>query len=51
MIEIVQNNPELKHKYELLSDIKGVGEKTALTIIADVPDVRCFKNSGNMLLL
>ena len=46
MMKIVQNNPELKQKYELLSNIKGVGEKTALTILADMPDVNYFKNSG-----
>ena len=45
-MKIVQNNPKLKQKYDLISNIKGVGEKTALTILADMPDVRCFQNSG-----
>ena len=45
MMKIVQNNTELKQKYELLSNIKGIGEKTALTILADMPDVSSFKSS------
>ena len=45
MVKIVKNNPELKQKYNLLSNIKDIGEKTELTILADIPDLRFFKNS------
>ena len=42
---ILQNNAVIKKEYNLISNIKGVGAKTALTIIANMPDVSCFKNS------
>ena len=35
--KIVANNPDLKLKFERLTAIKGVGEKTAFAM--DVPDV------------
>ena len=42
---IVCNNPKLSQKFEVLTSIKGVGEKTALAILSDMPDVSCFQKS------
>ncbi len=44
--KIIERNAELKQKFELLTDIKGVGEKTALAILTSMPDVSNFKKSG-----
>ena len=52
MMKIASNNPELKHKDDLIAtSIKGVGEKTALAIFEEMPDVRCLKIQGSTLLL
>ena len=44
--KIVDNDPDLRVKFQRLSDIKGVGEKTALSILIDMPDVKNFEKSA-----
>lgn len=44
--KIIENNAALKQKFERLTAIKGVGEKTALAVLADIPDVSNFEKSG-----
>ena len=36
----------MKEQFDRITEIKGVGEKLALTIIADMPDVSNFQKSG-----
>lgn len=49
--KIINSNKHLKEKVNRITEIKGVGEKLALAIIADMPDVSNFQKSGNFLLL
>ncbi len=44
--QLVDSNPDLRLKFELLTAIKGVGEKTALVILVDMPDIEHFEKSG-----
>lgn len=44
--EIVRNNKELNEKFNLLTDITGVGDKTAILLISEMPDVSMFKNAA-----
>ena len=43
---IINSNKHLKAQFDRVTEIKGVGEKLALTIIADMPDVSNFQKSG-----
>ena len=43
---IINSNKHLKEQFDKVTEIKGVGEKLALTIIADMPDVSNFQKSG-----
>ena len=43
---IINSNKHLKEQFDRITEIKGVGEKLALTIIADMPDVSNFQKSG-----
>jgi len=43
--KIVKGNEKLKKQFDLLTSIKGVGAKTSLTILADMPDVDSFKDA------
>ena len=43
--KIVEGNEKLKKQYAILISIKGVGPKTALTILADMPDVNDFESA------
>ena len=42
---IINSSEKLKENYIKLIVIKGVGERTAITILADMPDVKNFKNA------
>lgn len=42
---IINSSPKLKRQFSILTDIKGVGPKTAMTILSDIPDVSCFKTA------
>ena len=44
--KIINSNKHLKEKVNRITEIKGVGEKLALAIIADMPDVSNFQKSG-----
>lgn len=46
ILQIIEKNPKLKQKFESLIAIKGVGEKTALAILVDMPDIEHFEKSG-----
>jgi hypothetical protein len=43
--KIVDEDDKLKRQFALLTIVKGVGTKTALTILADMPDVDKFKTA------
>ena len=42
---IVEDNKKLKTRFDLITSIKGVGSKMALTILADMPDVDKFEDA------
>jgi len=44
--KIINSNQNLKEQFDKITEIKGVGEKLALAIIADMPDVSNFQKSG-----
>ncbi len=44
--KIVNSNQNLRKQFTQVTEIKGVGEKLALAIIADMPDVSNFQKSG-----
>lgn len=44
--KIINSDKNLKEQFDRITEIKGVGEKLALAIIADMPDVSNFQKSG-----
>ncbi len=44
--KIINSDQNLKEKFDRITEIKGVGEKLALAIISDMPDVSNFQKSG-----
>lgn len=42
----IGRHPTLKRERELLTSINGIGDKTAATILGELPDVDRFDNSG-----
>lgn len=44
--KIIDSNPNLKKIFDRITEIKGVGEKVAMAIIADMPDVQNFQKAG-----
>ncbi len=40
---------ELKREHDLLISIDGIGDKTAALILAELPDVANFNNSGQVV--
>jgi transposase len=42
----IDQHPTLKRKRELLTSIDGIGNKTAATILGELPEVERFDNSG-----
>ncbi len=42
----IDQHPDLKRNRELLSSIKGIGDKTAAIILGELPDVDNFDHSG-----
>lgn len=44
--EIVESNDDLKAKFARITEIKGVGEKMALAILADMPDMKNFQKAS-----
>ena len=44
--KIINSNQDLKQQFDIITGIKGVGEKLAFVIIADMPDVSNFQKSG-----
>ena len=40
---------DLKHDQELLTSIKGIGEKTAAIILGELPEIDHFDNSGQVV--
>ena len=43
--EHINKHPDLKHKRDLLVSIPGIGEDTAATLLAEVPDVSLFSSA------
>lgn len=44
--KITNSDKNLKEQFDRITEIKGVGEKLALAIIADMPDASNFQKSG-----
>ena len=44
--KIINSNQTLKEQFDRITEIKGIGKKLALAIIADMPDVSNFQKSG-----
>jgi transposase len=44
-LQIIHRSEDLSSKYERLVSIKGIGGKTAIAILADMPDVKNFVNA------
>jgi transposase len=44
-LNIINDSPKLKRQFGILTEIKGVGPKTAMTILSDMPDVSCFETA------
>ena len=42
----IDHYPDLKRDHDLLTSIKGIGDKTAAIILGELPDVDNFDNSG-----
>ena len=47
-LEIVSNCAILRKQYELLLSISGIGEQTALGILAELPDIELFANAKQL---
>jgi transposase len=43
--KLVESDPKLKQHFDLLTSIKGVGAKTAMQILAEMPDTERFENA------
>ncbi|KTD15947.1 Transposase, IS116/IS110/IS902 [Legionella lansingensis] len=43
--ELINNNQQLKEKFELLLSIKGIGKLTAYHVLARIPDIQCFQTA------
>lgn len=46
--ELIDQDPELRQQHELLTSIPGIGDVTAATFIAEVPDVSRFETAGQL---
>jgi len=44
----IKNHPDLEGKVKLLQTISGIGEISARTLIAEIPDIRHFKNARQL---
>lgn len=44
----IKNHPDLEKKVKLLQTISGIGETSARTLIAEIPDIRHFKNARQL---
>lgn len=42
---IIEESKELKSKFDNLTEIKGIGIKTAISVLSEMPDVKHFKNA------
>lgn len=45
----INQHPDLKQDQELLTSIKGVGDKTAFKILGELPDISRFDNAGQVV--
>jgi len=45
----IDQHPDLKRDQELLTSIKGIGNKTAFKILGELPDVDRFENAGQVV--
>jgi len=45
----IDQYPDLKRDQELLTSIKGIGDKTAFQILGELPDVSRFDNAGQVV--
>lgn len=45
----IDQHPELKRDQQLLTSIKGIGDKTAFKILGELPDISRFDNAGQVV--
>lgn len=46
--DLIDNHPDLRRQRELLTSIPGIGDTTAATFIAEVPDVSRYDSAGQL---
>ena len=47
--EHIERYPDLKEEFGLLTSIKGIGDKTAIKLMAELPDVHRFDSVGQVV--
>jgi len=47
--EHIDRHPDLKEEFELLTSIRGIGDKTAIKLMAELPDVKRFDSVGQVV--
>lgn len=45
----IDQHPDLKRDQDLLVSIKGIGKKTAMIILGELPDIKRFENVGQVV--
>lgn len=48
MKQVITHDTELKEKFQLLMSIKGIGNKTAVAVLAELPDMSQFNNARQL---
>jgi transposase len=48
VVDLVSSHEEISKQFKLLLNIPGVGEQTALSILAELPDIRQFINAKQL---
>ena len=47
--EHIDRHPDLKEEFDLLTSIRGIGDKTAIKLMAELPDVKRFDCVGQVV--
>jgi transposase len=48
MLSIIDECPELSRKFALLNSISGIGQKTAIGVLAELPEISNFNNAKQL---
>lgn len=49
ILELIQNEEDLNEDFQNLLTVPGIAEKTAITLLAEIPDISQFKNSKQLV--